>query len=107
MNWTNLPTVKDENGKKINQVLTVTDRASKQVILIPCWWKDRAPHVAEAFLRHVVRERGLPSSIVSDWDVKFTSRFWKALCESMEIKTRMTYLFHPQAMVPRSSPTRP
>ena len=45
----------------------------------------------------MVRERGLPASIISDRDVKFTSRFWRALCELMEIKTRMTSPFHPQA----------
>ena len=78
-------------------MLTVTDRASKQVILIPCWWTETAPQVAEAFLSHVVRERGLPASIISDRDVKFTSRFLRALCELMEIKTRMTSPFHPQA----------
>ena len=97
MDWTNLPTIKDDNGKKFNQVLTVTDRASKQVKLIPCWWEETAPQVAEVFLQHVVRERGLPASIISDRDVKFTSRFWQALCELMEIKTRMTSPFHPQA----------
>ena len=43
MDWTNLPTIKDDNGKKYNQVLTVKDRASKQVILIPCWWTETAP----------------------------------------------------------------
>ena len=41
MDWTSLPTVKDETDKKFNQVLTVTDRGSNQVILIPCWWKDK------------------------------------------------------------------
>ena len=45
MDWENLPTVKDETGKKFNQVLTVTDRESKQVILIPRLWKDKAPVV--------------------------------------------------------------
>ena len=97
MDWTNLPTVKDASGKKFNQVLTVTDRGSKQVILIPCWWKDKAPQVADQFLHEVVRHRGLPSSIVSDRDTKFTSAFWKSLCHLMEIKTRMTSPFHPQA----------
>jgi hypothetical protein len=57
MDWTNLPTIKDDNGKKFNQVLTVTDRASKQVKLIPCWWEETAPQVPEVFLQHVVRER--------------------------------------------------
>ena len=96
IDWTNLPRV-TINGKKFNQVLTVTDRASNQVILIPCWWKDKAPQVADLFLHEVVRHRGLPSSIVSDRDTKFTSTFWKALCQLMEIKTRMTSTFHAQS----------
>ena len=97
MDWTNLPTVKDETGKKFNQVLTATDRGSKQVILIPCWWKDKAPVVASQFLHEVVRHRGLPSSIVSDMDKKFTSVFWRSLCHLMEVKARMTSPFDAQA----------
>ena len=50
MDCTNFPTIKDASGKKFNQMLTVTYRASKQVILIPCWWKDTARQVAEQFL---------------------------------------------------------
>ena len=72
MDWTNLPTIKDASGKNFNQMLTVTDRGSKQVILIPCLWKGTAPQVAEQFLHEVVRHRGLPSSIVSDMDTTFT-----------------------------------
>ena len=60
MNWTNLPTIKDASGKKFNQVLTVTDRGSKQVILIPCWCNDTAPQVADQFLNELVRHCGLP-----------------------------------------------
>ena len=82
--------------KKFNHVLTVTDSGSKQVILIPCWWNDTAPQVAEQFLHEVVRHRGLLSSIVSDKDTKFTSVFWKSLCDLLEIKMRMTSPFHPQ-----------
>ena len=87
-------TVKDETGNKFNQVLTVTDRGSKQVILIPCWWKGKAPVVTSHFLHEVVRHRGLPSSIVSDMDTKFISVFWRSLCHLMEVKARMTTPFH-------------
>ena len=55
MDWTNLSTIKDAS----DQVLTVTNRGSKQVILIPCWWKDTAPHVAEQLLLEVVRHLSL------------------------------------------------
>ena len=97
MDCTNLPTVKEEIGKKFNQVLTVTDRGSKQVILNPCWWKDKAPVVASQFLHEVVCHRGLPSSIVSDRDTKVTSVFWRSLCHLMEVKARMASPFHAQA----------
>ena len=39
----------------------------------------------------------MPSSIVSGRDTKFTSAFWKSLCDLIEIKMRMTSRFHPQA----------
>ena len=95
MDWTNLPTIKYASWNKFHQVLTVTDSGSKKVILIPCLWKHTAPQVSEQFLHEVVRHRGLPSSIVSDRDTKFTSVFWKYLRDLMEIKMRMTSPFHP------------
>ena len=94
-----LPTVNDEAGKKFNQVLTVTDRGSKQVILIPCWRKDYAPVVASQFLHEVVRHRDPPSSIISGRDVNNTSVFWKSMCHHMDIKAIMTSHLHPQANV--------
>ena len=45
----------------------------------------------------MVGHRGLPSSIVSDRDTKFTSVFWKSLCDLMMMKMRMTSPYHPQA----------
>jgi len=54
-------------------VLTVTDRLSKMVHLIPTVKNASATDVANLFLRHVIRHHGIPQSIVSDRDVKFTS----------------------------------
>ncbi len=70
-----LPTIKEASWKKFNQVLTVTDRSFKQVILIRCLWKDTAPQVAKQFLHEVVRHPGLHSSIASDSGTKCTSVF--------------------------------
>src|ERR1044072_8015606 len=44
----------------------------------------------------MVRLQGVPTSIVSDRDPKFTSRFWKALHEALETKLRLSYAYHPQ-----------
>jgi len=43
-----------------------------------------------------VRLHGVPSSIVSDRDPRFTSRFWQTLYEVMGSRLRMSSAYHPQ-----------
>ena len=47
-------------------------------------------------LKEVVRLHGIPESIVSDQDTKFTSIFWKELHRLMGSKLLMSTVFHPQ-----------
>ena len=51
----------------------------------------------KAFITGYVRNRGLPLSIVSDRDTRFTSKFWQALCALLGIKLRMSTAYHPQS----------
>ena len=55
-----------------------------------------AKEVAWLFVIEVVRLHGMPKSIVSDWDAKFTSSFWKELHRLMGTKLLMSTSFHPQ-----------
>ena len=52
--------------------------------------------VAWLILKEVVRLHGIPESIVSDQDTKFTSIFWKELHKIMGSKLLMSTIFHPQ-----------
>ena len=47
-------------------------------------------------LKEVVRLLGIPESIVSDQDTKFTSIFWKEPHRLMGSKLLMSTAFHPQ-----------
>ena len=47
-------------------------------------------------LKEVVRLHGIPESIVSDRDTKFTSIFWEELHRLMGSKLLMSTVFHPQ-----------
>jgi len=43
-----------------------------------------------------VKLHGVPSSIISDRDPRFTSRFWKSLQEALGSKCRLSSAYHPQ-----------
>jgi hypothetical protein len=48
--------------------------------------KLTAEYFAEVFVVAYVRNHGLPLSIVSDRDTRFTSNFWQTLCAQLGIK---------------------
>jgi len=79
-----------------DSILVVTDRLSKLVHLIPTTTNVTAAEVAQLFVDHVVKHHGVPESIVSDRDSKFTSIFWKTVCELWGIRQAMSTSFHPQ-----------
>ena len=96
MDWISLPAV-IANGRQYDEVLTVTDRSTKMVHLIPTSSTTDAIETATLFFEHVVQHHGLPSSIVSDRDPIFTSEVWSHLCDQLQIKQCCTAPFHPQA----------
>ena len=52
--------------------------------------------VAEVFVKEVVHLHGLPSSIVSDSDPIFLSRFWAELFRLQGTKLKMSSAYHPK-----------
>jgi len=58
--------------------------------------KTTASQLSWIYLKEVVRLHGLPNSIVSDRDSKFTSKWWRELHRLMGVKLLMSTSFHPQ-----------
>ena len=83
-------------AKGFDYLWVVIDRLTSMVHLIPCTTKTRASELAYLFLKEIVRLHGLPDSIVSDRDSKFTSKFWKELHRLLGTKLLMSTAFHPQ-----------
>jgi transposase InsO family protein len=77
-------------------LLVVIDRLTSQVHLVPTTTRVTSKEVAWLFLKEVIRLHGVPDSIVSDRDTKFTSIFWRELQRLMGIKLLMSTAFHPQ-----------
>ncbi|GBG79312.1 hypothetical protein CBR_g29461 [Chara braunii] len=57
----------------------------------------RTEHVIKLFMDSWVRDFGLPKTIVSDRDVRFTSEMWKKAAEQMGSQLQMTSGNHPEA----------
>ena len=66
------------------------------VRLVPVRTSIDAEEYAHVFVREIFAKHGLPASIVSDRDPRFTSEFFQQLCKLLDIKQRMSTAFHPQ-----------
>ena len=52
--------------------------------------------LAELYIKEIVRLHGVPSSIVSDRDGRFTSKFWKSVQQHLGTRLKFSTAFHPQ-----------
>lgn len=77
-------------------IVVFVDTFSKMTHFAPTKTTASAPDTARLFFDHIFRLHGLPKSIVSDRDAKFTSKFWKSLFQTLGTKLAMSTAFHPQ-----------
>ena len=64
----------------------IVDRLTKSAHFISTNISFPVSQLAEIYIREIVKLHGVPSSIVSDRDPRFTSRFWKTLQEALGSK---------------------
>ncbi len=89
---TQLPRCKSGN----DAIIVFVDKLTKMVHYVACKTKITAPQIAHIFYNEIIRLHGVPKSIVSDRDVRFTSMFWKTLWKLMGTKLAMSTAYHPQ-----------
>ena len=77
-------------------IWVIVDRLTKSSHFLPIKITWNPEKLAELFLREIVRLHGVPKTIVSDRDGRFTSRFWKSLHAAMGTQLRFSTAFHPQ-----------
>ena len=77
-------------------IFVVVDRLTKMAHFFPMKKTDTAMHVARLFVKEIFCLHGMPTSIVSDCDSKFTSHFWQAIFKAIGTQLRMSTAFHPQ-----------
>jgi hypothetical protein len=62
-------------GKLHDLIMVVVENLTKDSHFIPLKTTHKATYVADIFMKEVARLHGIPKTIVSDRDPKFTSNF--------------------------------
>ena len=90
---TQLPKTKNGN----DAIVVFVDKLTKMVHYAPTTTNIDAVGMAKLFLHNIVRLHGVPESIVSDRDPRFTSNFWKSLWTQLGTKLHISTAFHPHS----------
>ncbi|KAA3484290.1 DNA/RNA polymerases superfamily protein [Gossypium australe] len=82
--------------RKKDALWVVVDRLTKSAQFSLVQHDYPLDKLAELYIFEIVRLHGVPLSIVSDRDPRFTSCFWKKLQEALGMKLHFSTTFHPQ-----------
>jgi len=75
-------------------IWVIVDRLMKCAHFLSINQKLLMDRLEELYVREVVRLHGVPTSIVSDRDPRFTSRFWQSLQAASGTQLRMSSTYH-------------
>jgi hypothetical protein len=79
-----------------NHLWVIICRMTSMVHLIPIHTRMKASELSWIYRWEIVCLHGLPSSIVSDRDSRFTLKWWKELHRILGTKLLMSTSYHPQ-----------
>ncbi|KAD3066721.1 hypothetical protein E3N88_34601 [Mikania micrantha] len=77
-------------------IWVIVDRLTKSTHFLAIKENDKMEKLARIYVKEVVSRHGVPISIISDRDARFTSNFWKSLQKSLGTRLDMSTAYHPQ-----------
>nr|GEZ94652.1 putative reverse transcriptase domain-containing protein [Tanacetum cinerariifolium] len=89
---TKLP--KTTNG--YDTIWVIINRLTKSAHFLPMREHDPMEKLMKLYMKEIVIRYGVPVSIISDRDGRFTSLFWQALHKALETRLDMSTSYHPE-----------
>ncbi|GJS61750.1 putative reverse transcriptase domain-containing protein [Tanacetum coccineum] len=89
---TKLP--KTTNG--YNTIWVIVDHLTKSAHFLPMRENDPMEKLMKLYIKEVVTRHGVPVSIISDRDGRFTLLFWQALHKALGTRLEMSTAYHPK-----------
>ncbi|CAA9317827.1 hypothetical protein AVDCRST_MAG94-1309 [uncultured Leptolyngbya sp.] len=83
-------------GVVYDAIMVIVDRFTKYMIVVPFKESYTATQLGHLLLDRLVRDHGVPLSIISDRDKLFTSNYWRTITASMGTRLKLSTAYHPQ-----------
>ena len=94
---TGLPWSKDPTTElAYDSILVIVDRFTKYAIMVPFRRDYTAQQLAYVLKDRLIREHGIPRTIISDRDKLFTSNYWATLMAEIGTQRKLSTAYHPQ-----------
>ncbi|GJS20319.1 putative reverse transcriptase domain-containing protein [Tanacetum coccineum] len=77
-------------------IWVIVDRLTKSAHFLPMREDYKMDRLARLYLNEIVARHGVPISIISDRDSRFTLRFWQSMQEVLGTRLDMSTAYHPQ-----------
>ena len=85
-----------KSSKGHDSIWVIVDRMTKSACFLPIREDYQMEKLVKIYIKEVVARHGVPVSIISDRDSRFTSRFWQSLQKAFETRLDMSTAYHPQ-----------
>ena len=92
--------------KGMDSIWVIIDRLTKCAHFLPVKTFYNADILSILYIDKIVRLHGVPMSIVSDRDSKFTSRFWQSLQTALGTELRLSSAYILRPMASQKGPSR-
>ena len=82
--------------RRHDPIWVIVDRLTKSIHFLAVRMTFTLEEFCRLYIREIVRLHGVPVSIVSDRDPRFSAHFWKSFQKVMGTQLTMSTAFHPQ-----------
>nr|GEU39933.1 putative reverse transcriptase domain-containing protein [Tanacetum cinerariifolium] len=79
-----------------DSIWVIVDQLTKSAHFLPVKTTDSMEKLTQLYLKEFFYRHGVPISIISNRDSKFTSRFWRSLQEALGTRLDMSTTYHPK-----------
>ncbi|KAJ0854279.1 putative nucleotidyltransferase, Ribonuclease H [Helianthus annuus] len=91
---TKLPKTRKGN----DTIWVIVDRLTKSAHFLPIKETYSSDMLAQLYVNKIVALHGIPVSIISDRDTRYTSHFWKSFQQSLGTRLNFSTAYHPQTV---------